>query len=98
MARSAYWPGLICSPARFAPWSEHASCKSALDHLGCKLRLARKADVARHVCSLQASRIVRPAHLNNLRPRHNQPTTHQKEPDLDVQGSSSGTVAADVSG
>src|SRR5437762_10903393 len=43
------------------PAERHASCKSALDHLGCKLRLGRKADVARHVCGLQASRIVGPA-------------------------------------
>ncbi len=42
------------------PAERHASCKSALDHLGCKLRLGRKADVARHVCGLQASRIVGP--------------------------------------
>src|SRR5260370_22314238 len=43
------------------PAERHASCKSALDHLGRKLRLGRKADVVRHICGLQASRIVGPA-------------------------------------
>ena len=43
------------------PAERHASCKSALDHLGCKLRLGRKANVARHVRRPQASRIVGPA-------------------------------------
>src|SRR5271170_1462681 len=43
------------------PAERHASRKGALDHLGCKLRLGRKADVARHACGLQASRIVGPA-------------------------------------
>ena len=43
------------------PAERHASRKGALDHLGRKLRLGRKADVARHVCGLQASRIVGPA-------------------------------------
>src|SRR5215475_11184464 len=43
------------------PAERHASRKGALDHLDRKLRLGRKADVARHICSLQASQIVRPA-------------------------------------
>src|SRR6478672_10641737 len=43
------------------PTERHASRKGALDHLGCKLRLGRKADVVRHICGLQASRIVGPA-------------------------------------
>src|SRR5208282_3409977 len=47
---------ISCNPAE-----RHASCKGALDHLGCKLRLGRKADVDRHVCGLQTSRIVGPA-------------------------------------
>jgi hypothetical protein len=41
------------------PTERHASCKGALDHLGCKLRLGPKANVARHVCG-PASRIVGP--------------------------------------
>src|SRR5262245_21565836 len=43
------------------PAKRHASGNGALDHLGGKLRLGRKADVTRHVCGLQASRIVDPA-------------------------------------
>src|ERR1700680_3503073 len=43
------------------PTERHASRKSALDHLGRKLRLGRKAEVARHICSLQRSRIIGPA-------------------------------------
>jgi hypothetical protein len=43
------------------PSERHASRKGALDHLGRKLKFGRKADVARHVCGLQASRIVGPA-------------------------------------
>ena len=37
------------------PAERHASHEGALDHLGCKLRLGRKADVARHVCGLQGA-------------------------------------------
>src|SRR6202046_5885627 len=43
------------------PTERHASRKGALDHLDRKLRLGRKADVVRHRCGLQASRIVGPA-------------------------------------
>ena len=43
------------------PTERHASRKGALDHLDRKLRLGRKADVVRHICGLQASRIVGPA-------------------------------------
>src|ERR1700760_4336641 len=50
------------------PAERHASWKSALDHLGCKLGLGRKADVPRHVCGLQASRIVGPALRQIKRP------------------------------
>src|SRR6187401_70744 len=50
------------------PAERHASCKSALDHLGCKLGLGRKADVARHVCGFQASRIGGPALRQIKRP------------------------------
>src|SRR5207344_3213074 len=43
------------------PTERHASRKGALDHLDRKLRLGRKADVVRHICGLQANRIVGPA-------------------------------------
>src|SRR5438034_2888367 len=43
------------------PTERHVSRKGALDHLDRKLRLGRKADVVRHICGLQASRIVGPA-------------------------------------
>src|SRR5947208_12054773 len=43
------------------PTERHASRKGALDHLDRKLRLGQKADVVRHICGLQASRIVGPA-------------------------------------
>src|SRR4029077_502845 len=43
------------------PTARRASRKGALDHLDRKLRLGRKADVVRHICGLQANRIVRPA-------------------------------------
>src|SRR6266566_4228391 len=43
------------------PTERHASRKGALDHLDRKLRLGQKADVVRHICGRQASRIVGPA-------------------------------------
>src|SRR4029077_9409804 len=43
------------------PTERRASRKGALDHLDRKLRLGRKADVVRHRCVVQASRIVGPA-------------------------------------
>src|SRR6202030_4322296 len=50
------------------PTERHASRKGALDHLDRKLRLGRKADVVRHICGLQANRIVGPALLLIKRP------------------------------